>query len=92
MNVGLLGIAINIRYDKIFGNSDIQELLSRFSIADHTFSKALNSFSIVVTTFSSMAIAAFVFSIVAIVSWRWRKIYLLIVSFSRGVKMIFRPS
>ncbi|XP_063417115.1 uncharacterized protein LOC134699451 [Mytilus trossulus] len=75
-NVGLLGIAINIRYDTVFGNSDIQDILSRFSIANHTFSKALNTFSIVVLTFSSLSIVAIIYSVVAIVSWRWRRIFL----------------
>ncbi|CAG2222694.1 unnamed protein product [Mytilus edulis] len=75
-NVGLLGIAINIRYDTVFGNSDIQDILSRFSIANHTFSKALNTFSIVVSTFSSLSIVAIIYSVVAIVSWRWRRIFL----------------
>lgn len=75
-NVGLLGIAINIRYDTVFGNSDIQDILARFSIAEHTLSKALNIFSIVVSTFSSLSIVAIIYSVVAIVSWRWRRIFL----------------
>ncbi|XP_052066418.1 uncharacterized protein LOC127706050 [Mytilus californianus] len=75
-NVGLLGIAIHIRYDTVFGNSDIKEILSRFSIAEHTLSKALNIFSIVVSTFSSLSIVAIMYSIVSIVSWRWRRIFL----------------
>ncbi|VDI45780.1 Hypothetical predicted protein [Mytilus galloprovincialis] len=75
-NVGLLGIAIHIRYDTVFGNSDIQNILSRFSIADHTFSRALNIFSIVVSFFSSLSIVAVLYSVVAIVSWKWRRIFL----------------
>ncbi|CAC5380734.1 TSPAN9 [Mytilus coruscus] len=75
-NVGLLGIAIHIRYDTVFGNSDVKAILSRLSISDHTFSKALNIFSIVVSTFSSLSIVAIMYSIVSIVSWRWRRIFL----------------
>ncbi|CAC5393355.1 unnamed protein product [Mytilus coruscus] len=81
-NIGLLGIAINIRYDKIFGNSYIKEILTRFSIADHTFSKALNTFSFVVSIFSSLSIVAVIFSTVAIVSWRWRRVLLFTVDTS----------
>ncbi|CAG2222686.1 unnamed protein product [Mytilus edulis] len=48
-NIGTLGLAINVRYDSVFGNSDIEALLSKFRIADHTFTRALNLFSIAVS-------------------------------------------
>ncbi|XP_052066428.1 uncharacterized protein LOC127706055 [Mytilus californianus] len=77
-NIGTLVLAINIRYDSLFGNSDIQALLSKFRIADHTFTRALNIFSIVVVTFSSTSIAVIIFSIISIVSPKWKKVLLFI--------------
>ncbi|XP_052065342.1 uncharacterized protein LOC127705130 isoform X2 [Mytilus californianus] len=77
-NIGTLGLAIHIRYDSVFGNSDIQTLLSKFRIADHTFTRALNIFSIVVVTFSSTSIAVIIFAGVTMVSPKWKRILLFI--------------
>ncbi|XP_076116828.1 uncharacterized protein LOC143084302 [Mytilus galloprovincialis] len=77
-NIGTLGLAINSRYDSVFGNSDIAALLSKFRIADHTFTRALNIFSIVVVTFSSTSIAVIIFSVFSIATLKWKKMLLLI--------------
>lgn len=79
-NIGTLGLAVHIRYDYVFGNSDIETLLSKFRIADHTFTRALNIFSNVIVTFSSTTIAVIIFASMSIVSTKWKRILLFIVS------------
>ncbi|CAC5423219.1 unnamed protein product [Mytilus coruscus] len=74
-NLVVLCLAINIRYDKVFGNSDIQELFSRISIANYyNFMKTINVFSIVNVTFSSVSIANVIFSIVLLVLPKWKRV------------------
>ncbi|CAC5380744.1 unnamed protein product [Mytilus coruscus] len=70
----VLCLAINIRYDKVFGNSDIQEIFSRINVTDHTFTRAINIFSIVTVTFSSVSIAVVIFSIVVITLPKWKSV------------------
>ncbi|CAC5380742.1 unnamed protein product [Mytilus coruscus] len=77
-NIGTLVLAIHVRYDYVFGNSDIQALLSKLRIADHTFTRALNMFSIVVVTFSSTSIAVIIFAVISIASMKWKRLLLLI--------------
>lgn len=79
-NIGTLGFAINVRYDSVFGNSDIEALLSKFRIADHTFTRALNLFSIAVVTFSATSIAVIIFAFFSIASLKWKRMFVLIVS------------
>ncbi|CAC5423221.1 unnamed protein product [Mytilus coruscus] len=81
-NIGTLGLAINVRYDSVFGNSDIEALLSKFRIADHTFTRALNIFSIVVVTFSATSIAVIIFTFFPIASLKWKR---MLVLFSVGL-------
>lgn len=73
-------MAIYVRYDSVFGNIDIQALLSEFIIADQTLTRALNMFSIVVVTFSSASIVLLIYSFGFMVSTKWRRLLLLIVS------------
>ncbi|CAC5407314.1 unnamed protein product [Mytilus coruscus] len=77
-NIGTLVLAINIRYDSVFGNSDVQDLLSRFTLADHNLNRAVNIFSIVVVTFSSTTIAVILFAVVSMVSPKWKRVFLFI--------------
>ncbi|CAC5398196.1 unnamed protein product [Mytilus coruscus] len=70
----VLCLAINIRYDKVFGNLDIQDIFARINVTDHTFSRAINIFFIVTVTFSSLSIATVILSIVAMISPKWKSV------------------
>ncbi|CAC5380731.1 unnamed protein product [Mytilus coruscus] len=73
-------LAINIRYDKVFGNSDIDDIFSRLNVTDHTFSRAMHIFSIMTVTFSSVSIAAVIFSIVVMALPKWKSVLNIVVS------------
>ncbi|XP_076116465.1 uncharacterized protein LOC143083941 isoform X2 [Mytilus galloprovincialis] len=73
-NIVVICLAINIRFDKVFGNSDIQELFSKINIADHTFTSAINTFSIVTVTFSSLSIAVVIFSFIVMALPKWKSV------------------
>ncbi|XP_076116463.1 uncharacterized protein LOC143083940 [Mytilus galloprovincialis] len=73
-SIVVLCLAINIRYDKVFGNSDIEDIFSRLNVTDHTFSRAINIFSIVTVTFSSVSIAVVIFSIVVMAVQKWKSV------------------
>ncbi|CAG2222687.1 unnamed protein product [Mytilus edulis] len=75
---GTLGLAIYVRYDSVFGNIDIQALLSEFIIADQTLTGALNMFSIVLVTFSSVSIALLIFTVCSMVSPKWKRLLMFI--------------
>ncbi|XP_052066427.1 uncharacterized protein LOC127706054 [Mytilus californianus] len=70
----VLCLAINIRYDKVFGNSDIQDIFSRINVTDHTFTRAVNIFSIVTVTFSSVSISVVIFSIFVMALPKWKSV------------------
>ncbi|XP_052066419.1 uncharacterized protein LOC127706052 isoform X1 [Mytilus californianus] len=70
----VLCLAINIRYDKVFGNLDIQDIFARINVTDHTFSRAINIFFIVTVTFSSLSIATVILSIIAMISPKWKPV------------------
>ncbi|XP_076116832.1 uncharacterized protein LOC143084305 [Mytilus galloprovincialis] len=84
-NLAVLCLAINIRFDKVFGNSDIQELFSEINISNHTFTSAINTFSIVTVTFSSLSIAVVIFSYVVMAIPKWKSI----LSFVTAVLLCF---
>ncbi|VDI36251.1 Hypothetical predicted protein [Mytilus galloprovincialis] len=73
-SIVVLCLSINIRYDKVFGNSDIEDIFSRLNVSDHTFSRAINIFSIVTVTFSSVSIAVVIFSIVVMAVQKWKSV------------------
>lgn len=75
----VLCLAIIIRYDKVFGNSDIQELLSRISFRDY-YNYTINVFSIVNVTVSSVSIANVIFSTIVMVLQKWKRVLSFIVS------------
>lgn len=79
-SIVVLCLAINIRYDKVFGNSDIEDIFSRLNVTDHTFSRAINIFSIVTVTFSSVSIAVVIFSIVVMAVQKWKSVLNIVVN------------
>ncbi|CAG2245122.1 unnamed protein product [Mytilus edulis] len=79
-NLVLLCLAINIRYDKVFGNSDIRDIFSRINITNHTFSRAINIFFIVTVAFSSVSIAVVILSIVFMILSKWKSVLHFVVS------------
>ncbi|XP_052066433.1 uncharacterized protein LOC127706057 [Mytilus californianus] len=73
-NIVVLCLAINIRFDKVFGNSDVQELFSRINVTDQIFTRSINIFSIVTVTFSSVSIAVAILSIFVMVLPKWKSV------------------
>lgn len=76
LSVGVLVLAINIRYDLVFGNRYIQNLLSQIHIENISLQATINYFSIVTVTFTAINILASIYSTIIIVmvceKWRYR--------------------
>lgn len=75
LNIGLFGLAINIRYDSIFGNIEIQDLLSQIKSENISIKSTTEYFSIVAVTFSIISILASLYSTIIVtvkVYEKWR--------------------
>lgn len=76
-----MSIAINIKYDTVFGNRNIRGLLSRVKITGTNLPATLDYFSIVVTTFALASIVIVVYSAVMTIPRKLHKSIIDVVSY-----------
>lgn len=74
LNIGLVILAIDLRFDEVFNDVDVKELLSTLSITETNFKRALDMFTKVVC---SLSISCLVTVIATIVITIKRKVVLL---------------